>query len=97
MYVNLSCPDEYPKLIKDKKECVKETFNILKDAIANINKSEYGEIKYYDKDIESVEDIFTSNDYDTSVLDKGEDQVIEKEKNVIISIVQKIGNQNKKQ
>ena len=80
---NLSCPNEYPKLIEDKQECVKETINIIKDAISNINKSENGEIKYYDKIIESVEDIFTSNYYDTSDLEKGEDQIIEKEKIII--------------
>ena len=45
------------------------------------NKEE--EIKAYDTLIQNVEDIFTSENYDTSNLDKGEDQVITTEKMTI--------------
>ena len=38
------------------------------------------EVKYYDQIIENIEAGFTSDNYDTSNLDKGEDEVIETEK-----------------
>ena len=143
---NLSCPNDYPKLISETHECIKEeeilkfkstevinkefstkvinekfstevineeflteaineefiTFELIKtktdcvvkiDDIENIindilnneknetkEKNKEEEIKAYDKIIYNVEDIFTSGNYDTSNLDKGEDQVIKTEK-----------------
>ena len=83
--INSSCPNEYPKLLPDKKECIKDNNIIIKDALEKIKKEEKKEgekeeIKYYDKILETIEDIFTSNDFDTFDIDKGEDQVIEAEK-----------------
>ena len=43
-------------------------------------KAKEEEIKYYDQIIEKIEEAFTSDNYDTSNLDKGEDEVIETEK-----------------
>ena len=75
---------------KDKNECIKYD---IKDEINNIiqiktnetnedNKEE--EIKYYDTILEIIETGFTSDNYDTSILDKGEDEMIETEKITII-------------
>ena len=38
------------------------------------------EIKYYDEIIEKIESIFTSENYDMTNVDKGEDEIIETEK-----------------
>ena len=105
-----SCPEDYPTLLEDKKECIKpynniytelietmtiiietqkpikniEIINKIHDLINNkTNKTETKgeeEIKYYDTILENVESSFTSEDYDTSDLDKGKDEVIETEK-----------------
>ena len=64
----------------------------IKDAIFDLlvnNKNQTGEIsekeeiKYYNKIIENVEAIFTSENYDTSKLDKGENEIISTEKMII--------------
>ena len=46
----------------------------------NGENKEEEEIKYYDTILETIEEGFTSENYDTSNLDKGEDEVIETEK-----------------
>ena len=86
---NNSCPKEYPKLIKDKKECIKNDINnLMKDILKyeknetkeeNKNKKEE-EAKYYDAILDNIEEGFTSENYDTTNLDKGEDEIIETEK-----------------
>ena len=62
---NFSCPVEYPKLLKDKNECIKnkEIKNLIQDVIKNeknetISKEE--EIKYYDTIMKKIEEEFTS-------------------------------------
>ena len=78
--INSSCPKEYPKLLLDERKCIKD-FSIIEDIkIDEKEDSRKEEIKYYDKILETIEDVFTSNDFDTSDLDKGEDQVIDTEK-----------------
>ena len=79
--INSSCPNDYPKLLLEKRKCVQE----IKDVIENLIKTEKEdnekeEIKYYDNIIKTVENIFSSNDFDTSDIDKGEDQIIKTEK-----------------
>ena len=77
--INSNCPNEYPKLLIEKRKCIKD----INDIIKNINKNDNSineEIKYYDQILKNIEDIFTSNDFDTFDIDKGEDQVIEAEK-----------------
>ena len=85
---NSSCPHEFPKLDDEKRQCIK---NDIKNMIQNIIKYEKNEteseekmkeeeVKYYDQIIENIEAGFTSDNYDTSNLDKGEDEVIETEK-----------------
>ena len=84
--INSSCPKEYPKLIGDKNECIK--FDIM-DMIYNIPKYEKNETegynkeretKYYDEVIYNLELGLTSEYFDTSELDSGEEQIIETEK-----------------
>ena len=63
------CPIEYPKLIKDKMECIKEEEKMSNEE----------EIEYYDNLIQAVEKGITKN-YNTSELDKGQDEYIISEK-----------------
>ena len=62
--MNFSCPTEYSQLLKNLKECIQyfETKEI--------------EIKYYDNILKNYENIFTSEDYDTSYIDNGQDNII---------------------
>ena len=133
--INSSCPNEYPVLIPETKECtndynkkyksseiiydkyfssifgktdyneinytydqeiqimtsqlekvikIDDIINIIKNLkISEKNVSEIKEkeeIKYYDIIMKNVESIFTSENYDTSILDKGEDETIVAEK-----------------
>ena len=83
--INPSCPEDYPKLLEDKLECIKYD---IKNIIQNIPKFEKNEtkqgkeeeIKYYDNVLKAIESGFTSENFDTSFLDEGEDEVIETEK-----------------
>ena len=83
--INNSCPAEFPKL--DGREC-KENIKIsnmeenLIDCFNNINSIEM-EVYCYDNVLEKMEEIFTSNNYDTSKLD-GQDEIIEVNKAKII-------------
>ena len=81
--INSSCPKEFPSLLKDKRKCIK--YNI-KNVIQNIIKFEKNdteqttmeeEIELFKTIIDNIEEGFTSEDYDTSNLDKGEDEIIE--------------------
>ena len=78
--LNQSCPDDYPTLIEDKKECIKYDINkiyedIKKNEIQTLSKEE--EIEYYDYILESIEAGFTSKNYDISDLDNGNDEMID--------------------
>ena len=86
---DLTCPKEYPNLSENKKECFKYDFkNIMKNLfkegneIEKISKEE--EIKLYDNLLQIIEKGFTSENYDTSYIDNGEDEVIKAEKMTII-------------
>ena len=83
---NLSCPQEYPKLIQNKNECVFEDIKVIENFIdnilnydtneTNIEMIKEEEINKYNKILEKIESIFTSDNYDLTNIDKGEDQVI---------------------
>ena len=83
--INSSCPKEYSKLIEDKLECIKNDINnIIEDLKINeknktekISKEE--EIEYYDTLINTIEKGFTNN-YDTTQLDEGKDEIIQTDK-----------------
>ena len=83
--LNSTCPKDYPKLNKDKKECIKNNINnIIEEPLINgisennLNTKEK-EIEYYDNLLKIIEEGFTEN-YDTSTIDKGQDEVIETDK-----------------
>ena len=64
---DLSCPNEYPKLNIDTNECIKNDIkDIIKDLIKNETEklSKNGEIKYYDNLIKTIEQVFSSENYD---------------------------------
>ena len=83
------CPEEYPILIENKMKCIKydvqnminEIFTNEKNDTEKMSKEE--KIKYYDKFLQGVEEVFFSNNYNTSNLDNGKDEVIETEKMTI--------------
>ena len=81
----MSCPDEYPKLNKEKLECIKyNAKKIIEDLIINERnnsekKTKEEEIEYYDNLIKIIEEIFLDN-YNTSILDNGQDEYIKTEK-----------------
>ena len=79
--VNSSCPNDYPILIKDNMECIKNKSNlnitrIIQNIIKNENSSK-NETQYYDTILQNFELIITSKDYDSSKLDKGEEEMID--------------------
>ena len=92
---NLSCPEEYPFLVKETKECIKkaEIKNVVQDLIdlkknknnenETITMAKEEEIEFYDTIIKAIEESFISEDYDTSNIDSGQDEVIETEKMTI--------------
>ena len=69
------------KNIEEIKDKIKDLFNYEKNETKEMNKEE--EIKIYDMIVKDIENVFTSENYDTSKLDKGEDQVIKAEKMTI--------------
>ena len=86
--INSSCPEKYSKLIEDKMECVKnfEIKNIIEDMIEKnetVEKTKEEEIQYYDTILKKIENSFTDENYDTSELDKGKNEIIETEKMTI--------------
>ena len=76
-------PSEYS--IPEENECPKydEIKKILEDLINNKTMKEE-ETKYYDTILEYIEDIMTSNKYNTSALDGGNDEIIKTEKVKVI-------------
>ena len=96
---NQSCPIEYPRLLANRLECIKNDINYLMQNIAEIEKNETQnenqneeqkeeqkkeEIKYYDTIMNKSEEIFTSDYYDTLNIDKGEKEVINAGKVTIV-------------
>ena len=71
-------------LVLNKIKCIKNIYSI-KDFIENITVkneklNEEEEIKYYDNILKIIEDILTSNNFNTSNLDNGNNEIIELEK-----------------
>ena len=86
---NSSCPNEYPMLKKNKKECIKYDleYNLeyLKDIIdKEKNKSELNsneeKIKYYDNILKTIDKWFESEKYDRTNINNGNDEIIKAEK-----------------
>ena len=66
--MNANCPNEYPLLLENKKECIKP------------EKAKEEEIKYYDNILKNIDEEFISDDFNTSNIDRGEDKIINNEK-----------------
>ena len=75
--VSPSCPNEYPVLIEEKKECIKSNFSeMIQDLLKideNFTKEE--EIQFYDSILNITENYFISKNYDTYKLDMGIDEI----------------------
>ena len=84
--IDKSCPNKYPKLSLNINECTK---NYIKDIIEDLKRNETEkisgkeEIDYYDNIINIIEKELTSDNYDTSKLDIGQDEVIKTEKMIV--------------
>ena len=78
--INSTCPYKYPILL-ERKECVKITKvkYLIEDLLKNekIAKTKEEEIKYYDPLLKKVEEGFTSENFYTTELDKGIEEIIE--------------------
>ena len=75
---DMFCPDEYPKLNEETRECTKYDINdlirdLIRDEAEIMSKEE--EIEYYDNLINIIEKEFTSENYDTSKIDNGQNEV----------------------
>ena len=89
---NFSCPEEYPLLSSDNRECQilneKNIQNII-DTLLNFEDDEEmmedEEINNHNKMLENFESILTSDNYDLTNIDKGEEQIL-KAKKLIITI-----------
>ena len=79
--INGSCPIEYPTLIRNKTECIKNNYNYILKEISKIEKS--NEIEYFYKIIEIMDIYLNYENYNTSNIDNGKDEVIEKGKIII--------------
>jgi len=83
---NYTCPNEYPML--DKLECKKRneiktiTNYLINDLDDKETKEE--EIIAYDTILKNIEDIYTSKYYDTTNIDKGNDEIIDIKKIKVI-------------
>ena len=88
---DFSCPSEYPNLIIDKLECTKEeiifqncfnneeTRNLIRDSFNKV-RTKAEEIYYYDLILETIENCFTSENFDKEHLANGEEDIIITEK-----------------
>ena len=80
--MSLSYSNEYPKLTENRIETdiTYNDFEAIKDILKNEGnenqKSKEEEIKYYDNILKNIEDIFTSENYNTSNLDNGYDDYV---------------------
>ena len=90
---NLSFHSEYTQLIENKSQYIKVDNNYIENLINEILNSELNEINEeggkeeeinkYNRIFEEVESIFTSENYDLTNIDKGEDQIIKANKLLI--------------
>ena len=78
--INSSCPNEYPILNEKTHECIKtDIMKIIDNYINDRNNKEKNEIEYYDNILKLIENKFTEN-YGTSIIDNGHDEIVETDK-----------------
>ena len=76
------CPNDYYKLIEEKKECINDYDNDLKNMENTLNdcldneKNTKKEIYCYDTILKNIDVIYTSKFFDTSDIDNGHDEII---------------------
>ena len=81
---NNECPADLPLIVG--KECKISNENKIKNKINDLENeiNAKDEIQYYNTILKNVDDILTSNDYVTTNLDKGNDEIIEIDKVKVI-------------
>ena len=85
---NLSSGVEYPILISDKSEYIKDYFNKekLNENIQNILINKTKENELYDEVLQYIRTSFISENYDTSDLDNGKDEIVFKTEKMTVII-----------
>ena len=76
---NQACPKEYSVIFAEKKECIKKDFDYLITELIKIKKNgvtKNEETSYYDSILKNIDLIFTSENFDTFKIDKGENAMI---------------------
>ena len=86
---NFSCPNEYPILISDKMECIDYNLEYIKVKLNNEkngteNKTYEEKIDNYDKILKIIERVITAENFNTSNLDNGNEEIIKTEKMTIV-------------
>ena len=74
-----ACPKEYSVIFAEKKECIKKDFDYLITELIKIKKNggtKNEEISYYNSILTKIDLIFTSENFDTFKIDKGENEMI---------------------
>ena len=65
------------------------TIHNIFELIKNDTEEKENKVKYYDNILENIEKLFTSENYDTSKIDKGKDEIIQTEKmNITLTTTQ---------
>ena len=68
------CPKEYSFFLENERKCIKNNFDYLIQKLTQII-DDWGNLDY-NKILETVESIFTSENYDTSRMDNNENEII---------------------
>ena len=88
------CNETFPFEIIPTQECAKNCdINSITNKICILNNQEKGNSDIFDNLLKNVEDIFTSNDYDTSEIEKGNNDII-KFNHMIITLTTTTNQQN---
>jgi len=78
--INSTCPRKYSMLNQSTNECIKTNMmDIIENYNNKRNNTEKNEIEYYDNILELIENNFIDN-YNTSKIDNGEDEIIKTDK-----------------
>ena len=98
--INFTCPKGFTNLLEEKNECKIEDIKYIDNLIENIlvfedeeKKTKEEEIKIYNEILVAVDSIFSSNNYDFSNIDKGEEQIIKAQK-LLITLTNTINQKN---
>ena len=76
--IDNSCPKEYQTIIRNNTECINNGYNYILKEISKIEKR--NEIEYYNKIMEIFDNSLNYENYNTSNIDNGADEIFDKGK-----------------